>query len=462
MNNVPAKSVSPEAEQLQVAAQEIARLRADLQAILTAHLQFGQVEKGSSGLGHSATNLVKKATRRSLRWYTGNQHQLQGAVYRLLHDLAGILDAHEAALRDLGVGVQDLRVRLRALEYNMHHMRMSGRVYEAVKSADASDPVLGQPAWDVNLPTTVTASDLFYCFRLLLNRIPDQQEWVAHYSRIGEDLTKVVASILNSHEFMQKHQRDSSEGEATRVELPDFTMYVSPDDNYIGGSIIREHVYEPFLTRLFEQLLRPGMQVLDVGANMGYFSLLAASLVKEGGRVYSWEPSPANVKMLLASQLANGFQNIEIVQAAAGRRSGLLNYFPNFSNGMVTEIGQVPPEQAFAAETVMALRIDDVLSRDVKIDFVKIDVEGFEYEALNGALEMLRRCRPMIVSEFCPKSLLSSSGISGEEYLKFMVDLGYDMQVVDEKKLIPGNMQEVLALHKKSGIDHIDILFRPR
>jgi FkbM family methyltransferase len=453
---------SPEAEQLQVAAQEISRLRADLNTILEAHLQFGQVEKGSNGLGHSAKNLVKKATRRSLRWYTGNQHQLQGALYRLLHDLAGVLEAHEAALRDLGVGVQDLRVRLRALEYNMHHMRMSGRVYEAVKAADASDPVLGQPAWDVNLPKTVTASDLFYCFRLLLNRIPDQQEWVAHYSRIGEDLTKVVASILNSHEFMQRHLLDRSAGAATLVEMPAFKMYVSPDDNYIGGSIIREHEYEPFLTQLFGHLLPPGMQVLDVGANMGYFSLLAASLVGESGRVYSWEPSPSNVKMLLASQLANGFRNIEIVQAAAGSRSGLLNYFPNFSNGMVTEIGQVQPEQAFAAETVMALRIDDVLPRDAKIDFVKIDVEGFEYEALNGALETLRRCRPLIVSEFCPKSLLSSSGISGEDFLRFVVQLGYDMQVVDEKKLVPGDIPEVLAMHDKSGIDHIDILFRPR
>ena len=462
MNTTSTQINSPEAEQLQVAAQEIARLRNDLQAILTAHKQFGQVEKNSSGLGHGAKNLVKKATRRSLRWYTGNQHQLQGAVYRLLHDLAGILEAHEAALRDLGVSVQDLRVRLPALEYIMHHMRMSGRIYEAVKAAETSDPVLTQPAWDVSLPNTVTASDLFYCFRLLLNRIPDQQEWVAHYSRVGEDLTKVVTSILNSHEFTQRHLLDRSEGAATLVELPAFKMYVSPDDSYIGGSIIRQREYEPFLTRLFEQLLRPGMQVLDVGANMGYFSLLSASLVGESGRVYSWEPSPSNVKMLLASQLANGFKNVEIVQAAAGRRSGLLNYFPNFSNGMVSEIGQVRPEQAFAAETVMALRIDDVLPRDAKIDFVKIDVEGFEYEALNGAMEMLRRCRPMIVSEFCPKSLLSASGINGEEYLRFLVDLGYDMQVVDEKKLIPGNIPEVLALHKKSGIDHIDILFRPR
>src|SRR5689334_4426470 len=175
MNTTSTQINSPEAEQLQVAAQEIARLRNDLQAILTAHKQFGQVEKNSSGLGHGAKNLVKKATRRSLRWYTGNQHQLQGAVYRLLHDLAGILEAHEAALRDLGVSVQDLRVRLPALEYIMHHMRMSGRIYEAVKAADTSDPVLTQPAWDVSLPNTVTASDLFYCFRLLLNRIPDQQ-----------------------------------------------------------------------------------------------------------------------------------------------------------------------------------------------------------------------------------------------------------------------------------------------
>lgn len=462
MNKSVSQLETPEAEQLQVAAQEIAKLRTDLKAILAAHLKFGQVETGAEGTRAGASTFLKKAVRRSLRRYTGNQHELQGALFRLLHDLAGILEAHEVALRELGVGVQDLRVRLRALEYNLQQMRMSGRIYEAVRVIDMQDPVLRQPAWDVNLPETVTASDLFYCFRLLLNRIPDQQEWVAHYSRIGEDLTQVVTSVMNSHEFTNRHLVDRPTGTWELVELPRFKMYVSPEDNFIGGSIIREHEYEPFITKLFGQILRPGMQFLDIGANMGYFSLLAASLVGPTGRVYSWEPAPHNVKLLLASRLANRFDNIEITQAAAGRRSELLNYFPNFSNGMVSGIGAEQPEHAFSAETVMALRVDDFLPRTANIDFLKIDVEGFEYEALQGAIETIRRCRPTIISEFSPKALFNTSGISGEQFLSFLLELGYQMSVVGEKKLMPGGIPEILELHKAAGADHVDVLFERR
>jgi FkbM family methyltransferase len=452
---------SPGSEQLQVAALEIAQVRADLSKILAAHLQFGQLEPTPGGVRNNVAKLLKKVTRRSMRWYTGNQHLLQGAIYRLLHDIAGILEAHENALRDLGVGVEDIRFRLRAVEYSLQHMKMSGRIYEAVKVIDVQDPVVARPPSDANLPNTVTASDLFYCFRLLLNRVPDRNEWIAHYSRVGESLPQVVTAFLNSHEFAKRRLLDSGT-KWELVELPNFKMYVSPEDDYVGGSIIREREYEPHLTRIFQQFVRPKMQVLDIGANMGYFSLLAASLVGPGGHVYSWEPARENVKLLLASKQLNQFSNIEIVQGAAGSKSGLLKYFPNFSNGLVMQIGNERPEEAVPAETVMALRVDDYLPRDAKIGFIKIDVEGFEYEALSGALETIQRCHPIIAAEFSPKALLRASGISGEEFLQFFVRLGYDISVIDRYKLMPGKIEDVLGHHDRGGVDHIDILMKPR
>lgn len=452
---------SPESEQLQIAALEIAQVRADLGRILAAHRQFGQLEPAPGGVRNHVAKLLKKVTRRSMRWYTGNQHALQGAIYRLLHDIAGILEAHENALRDLGVGVEDIRVRLQAVEYSLQHMKMSGRIYEAVKVIDVQDSVVVQPRRDANLPNTVTASDLFYCFRLLLDRVPDRDEWIAHYSRVGEKLPQVVTSFLNSHEFAERRLMDSAT-KRELVELANFKMYVSPEDDYVGGSIIREREYEPYMTRIFQQFVRPKMQVLDLGANMGYFSLLAASIVGPAGRVYSWEPSPENVKLLLASKQLNQFSNIEIVQAAAGSTSGLLKYFPNFSNGLVMPINNERPEDAIPAETVMALRIDDYLPPDAKIGFIKIDVEGFEYEALSGALETIQRCHPIIAAEFGPKALLRASNISGEEFLQFFVRLNYDISVIDKYKLTPGTIADVLGHHDRGGGDHIDILLRPR
>jgi FkbM family methyltransferase len=453
---------SPESEQLQIAALEIAQVRTDLSKILAAHRQFGQLETAPGGVTYKLANLLKKVARRSMRWYTGNQLALQGAIYQLLHDVAGILEAHENALRDLGVGVEDIRARLRAVEYSLQRMRTSGPIDDATRSVDAQNTSIVQAAADVNLPNTVTASDLFYCFRLLLDRIPDRDEWVAHYSRVGENLPQVVTAFLNSHEFAERRLLEWAATKRELVELTNFKMYVSPEDDYVGGSILREREYEPHLTRIFQQFVRPKMQVLDLGANMGYFSLLAASLVGSAGHVYSWEPSPENVKLLLASKQLNQFSNIEIVQAAAGAKSGLLKYFPNFSNGLVMQIGDERPEEAVSAETVMALRVDDYIPRDAKIGFIKIDVEGFEYEALNGALDTIGRNLPIIATEFSPKALLRASGISGEEFLQFFVRLGYDMSVIDNYNLAPGSVADALRRYESSDADHIDILLRPR
>ncbi len=125
-------------------------------------------------------------------------------------------------------------------------------------------------------------------------------------------------------------------------------------------------------------------------------------------------------------------------------------------------IGDERPEVAIPVETVMALRIDDYLRRDAKIGFIKIDVEGFEYEALSGAQETIQRCRPIIAAEFGPKALLRASGISGEEFLQFFARLGYDISVIDKYTLVPGSIEDVLKHHDRGGVDHIDILLRPR
>ena len=67
-------------------------------------------------------------------------------------------------------------------------------------------------------------------------------------------------------------------------------MYASREDTFLGSVITQTHDYEPHVSKVFREYLRPGMQVLDIGASIGYFSLLAASLVETDGLVYSWEP----------------------------------------------------------------------------------------------------------------------------------------------------------------------------
>jgi len=267
--------------------------------------------------------------------------------------------------------------------------------------------------WDIDFPSKATEDDVIACFRLLLGRKPAEQEWGGHIWKIGEELGSVVRSYLNSQEFAKRGLMEAEVGQWQLVTMPTFKMYVSPQDKSIGKTILYKQEYEPPVTRLFKKHLKPGMGVLDLGANIGYFSLLAASLVGPTGFVQSWEPSPANVRALSASRAVNGFDNIDVVQAAAAEKNGLLQYFRNSINGSVAGVKQANPDDLFSADTVMGLRVDDFISPQTDIGFVKIDVEGYEFKAITGAQKTIERCRPIIVSEFGPPSLQDSSGVSG-------------------------------------------------
>ncbi len=427
-----------------------------INAAATAHQQFGEINPRPSGLHNGVLQLIKKIMRRSLAWYTRPNYLFQVAVIRALQDITSVLERHEAAS-------QHITSVLERHEAASQHITSVLERHEAALQQITSVLAAHEKApWEVDFPAAATSSDIFYCFRLLLGRKPNRHEWPGHSIRVGDDLASVVGDYLSSQEFTDRNLLRRQLGSVALVDLPHFKIYVSPEDTAIGSVIAQTHDYEPPVTKIFQQYLRPGMVALDIGANIGYFSLLAASLVGSGGLVYAWEPAPSNVRLLYASQLANGFNNIQIVQAAATDRTRLLRYFSASSNGNVATLEDGCREDVIGAETVMGLRIDDLLPQDARVGFVKIDVEGHEFRAISGARQMLERSRPVVVSEFSPFGLRQSSDVDGQEYLEFFVRLGYDLFVITESGPVAGNINYVLTQFEQSGTDHIDILLEPR
>src|SRR6516165_4695068 len=128
-----------------------------------------------------------------------------------------------------------------------------------------------------------TPEDIFYCFRLLLGRGPNPEEWPGHSSRVGEDLEKVVSSYVTSREFaerglLNKTYRDQVE----LVGLPRFSIFASNDDLAVGHHVLGG-TYEPGIAAIFDRYVKPGMAVVDIGANIGYLTMLLASLVESSG-----------------------------------------------------------------------------------------------------------------------------------------------------------------------------------
>ncbi|HET7700069.1 MAG TPA: FkbM family methyltransferase [Candidatus Limnocylindria bacterium] len=307
-----------------------------------------------------------------------------------------------------------------------------------------------------------TVEDIFYCFRLLLGRPPNREEWGGHAAQAGEELDTVVRSYLGSLEFARRAEALAAHQLGDRVTLvrsSGFSIYVPEDDVAVGQHVKRD-AYEPNVTAVFRDRLRPGMHVLDVGANIGYYTMLSAALVGPSGSVTAIEPNPSCIKLLEASRRANGFAHVTVLQVAAGRDRGLLVLHGSHSNAMTS----APPDDAGAlirSRTVPSFRIDDLVPADRKIDFVKIDVEGAEHNALSGAVGLIRRCHPTIVSEFSPYTMPGISGVDGRQYLRFLLELGYSMWVIGDGGALRScgtDPEKVMAAFDESGVDHIDIL----
>jgi FkbM family methyltransferase len=152
----------------------------------------------------------------------------------------------------------------------------------------------------------------------------------------------------------------------------------------IGGT------YEPEQTRLFQDQVTAGATVLDVGAHVGYYTLLASVLVGPKGRVCAFEPNPENHEFLSRHVLLNGLTNVMVENAAVSNSNGTASF--DFGTGSGT--GRLAEHGVLDVRTV---RLDEFCrERKVEPGFLKIDVEGAELEVLRGADEIIRSHHPVI------------------------------------------------------------------
>ncbi len=172
-----------------------------------------------------------------------------------------------------------------------------------------------------------------------------------------------------------------------------FEICLNPEDMGISPSIGVLGWYELRTTELFIEVLRKGFTVVDVGANIGFFTLLAANIVGEEGTVLSFEPEPANFSFLSRSVQRNNFSNVRVYQKCVSDVDGQrMLYLSGTSNKGTHSIVR---ESGGTSITVPSTRLDTETSNIGvgRIDLLKVDVEGAEPEVLSGALRLLSEDR---------------------------------------------------------------------
>ena len=319
------------------------------------------------------------------------------------------------------------------------------------------------PLWPIWNDAT-TEDDIYYCFRLLLGRNPNTEEWRYHLPRLGAELRSTVRSYLGSLEFSKRGLTSADEAlsDIRVASINGATLYVHESDPVIGRAVLA-NIYEPEIVDTFKQFVTSGANVIDIGANVGFYTMLSATLVGTSGYVLAVEPNPANVKLLEASRLKNGFSNVEVASMAASNHTGVLMLNAGESNGTTIQ-GDADTEVLSARAVVPCIKVDSLVSDGRKIDFIKIDVEGAECVALQGMSKTIERCKPVLVSEFSPDSLPVFSGCSGRDYLMFLREFGYRLSVIEPNGSATrygDNVDSVIdAFHLRQS-DHIDILAVP-
>ena len=246
-----------------------------------------------------------------------------------------------------------------------------------------------------------------------------------------------------------------------KVELEGFQMTLADSDFAVGRPIIESKTYEPHMVSFIREHVRPGMTAIDIGANVGFFSMLFASIVGPGGRVLSFEPNPENCRLLLISAECNKFKNIKLYPLATSWERGFALLRPEIGSNGALHPTDVEALLDPGCVVVPCDRLDNLV-RD-RVDFIKIDVEGAEYLALSGGEDILRRDRPIVTSEFSLEMLGRISEINGSEYLQWMKNLGYQIFLLDRTTAQRHEVRDIDKLMADWGrIDRIeDLAFIP-
>jgi FkbM family methyltransferase len=246
------------------------------------------------------------------------------------------------------------------------------------------------------------------------------------------------------------------------IDLADRVQYVDPGDGFVGQAIAENLAYEPHLTRAIAESLKPGDSFVDVGANIGWFSLLAAARVGPTGRVLSIEAEPSNIELLVRSSHANGFANVVAMSVAASDRAGavLLQRLGGSNAAIFTSAESAAPGDRW----VSAVSLDQLSSLVPGLDVMKIDVEGAELLVLRGAQDLIRRYQPEIFLEYSPGMLARFPDSGSDEMQVWLDSHSYEASIVAfDGTIIPvSRLEDVNDYARANSHSHLDIQLTPR
>lgn len=169
-------------------------------------------------------------------------------------------------------------------------------------------------------------------------------------------------------------------------------------NSYIDQCIIKDGLFEEDLTHVVNKIIKRGDTVIDVGANIGYYSVIFSKLVGEGGNVISFEPTNHYMNVLKMNLEANNVSNVKIIKAGLSDKNQNLEIHIEGSTATFHNPKNITPA---TKEIVQLTTLDEFIENHPlkKIDFIKVDIDGHEPIFLKGAWKTLEKYNPIIILE---------------------------------------------------------------
>ncbi len=242
-------------------------------------------------------------------------------------------------------------------------------------------------------------------------------------------LYDTVRRFVREYIPLKYHYKRSSDGQVVR-KVQDSFMFLDLRDTGISRELTLYGVHEKNSTAAIKRILKPGMKILECGANIGYYAMLEGRLVGPTGKIYAVEPSPKNIAWLTRNIAINNYEHIEVIPGAFGAEKGTAPFYVDIRSNLSSFVKRDDLTEYEVVDVEM-MNIDSFMALpDHDVDLIRMDVEGYETEILKGGEKILMSDRaPKYFFIEVHSELLKKRGSGGWEIAKYLRQFGYEVDI---------------------------------
>lgn len=260
------------------------------------------------------------------------------------------------------------------------------------------------------------------------------------WAQLRRSLQSRLQTVSADIRFALRRRWPSPDADLEWVRANDYQLQVHRGDHgTVAEFLRRKGVYEGDVVRLFRGLVKPGDHVLDVGANIGYFTVLLSRLVGPQGRVYAVEPDPNNFALLQKNVASNACSNVEAFQMALSDHSGVQTLHTDRESSSVHSLASGNVMVEGGSVSVATSTLDDFARQYIpggRVDVMKIDAQGAEGQIFSHGETLLTAGAMTMLLEYWPYGL-ESFGTDPELFLRNLERLGFSFRLMSRKQLRP-------------------------